>query len=545
MNDTNAQTVAGHFPTFRRWFGWLFSWRTIRRCLFVLICLLTLVALFYAEEDWRGRRAWNKYRQELEARGEQLDYRTFIPKPVSDDQNFAATPFIKSWFLKENRAPDGQSKLWPDDYMRVGPNVSSLNSTDKGDRHFVNLVAWGTGFDAIRSGEMKPHQEFKSDKQDPESRARAAPAVLEGLKASETNLAELRAASRRPYSRYPVVYDLENPWGILIPHLANVKASCQRLLLRACAELVAGQGENALEDVKLILYLADSVKDEPFLISYLVRLACCNIATQPIWEGLAEHRWSDAQLLDLQTRLQRYDFLTDLNRPLEGERAAGILTVDLLIRKKFRLGDLGYVDGQTDPTGGDLVNLVSKIAPRGWYYLEQLNFCRIYQDQLQGAFDAAKKRVSPSQISSNARRMEQRISGGRLGRSLNAVIHHQVIASLLLPALDKIPMKGALAQTAADQAALACALERYRLAKGQFPENLTALVPQFISQLPSDVITGEPLKYRRTDGSQFVLYSVGWNEKDDGGTIARIKESPNKAQDVTQGDWVWQFPVSP
>ena len=104
-------------------------------------------------------------------------------------------------------------------------------------------------------------------------------------------------------------------------------------------------------------------------------------------------------------------------------------------------------------------------------------------------------------------------------------------------------MKAAIAQTAADQAALACALERYRLANGQFPENLTALVPQFVSQLPNDIITGEPLKYRRTDGGQFVLYSVGWNEKDDGGTIARTKESPNNAQDVTQGDWVWQLPA--
>src|SRR2546427_2521928 len=271
MNHPKNQTSRGRFPTFQRVFGWLFSWRTIRRCLFVLVCLLTLLALVYAEENWRGWRVWNKYRQELEAAGEQLDYRAFIPKPVSDDLNFAATPFIKSWFLKENMAADSNGKLWPDDYMRVGPNVSALNSADKGDRHFVNLVAFGMGFDAIRSGQLKPHQEFKSEKHDPESRAKAAPAVLEGLKASETNLAELRVASRRPYSRYPVVYDLDNPWGIHIPHLANVKAACQRLLLKACAELAAGQSENALEDVKLTFYLADSVKDEPFLISYLVR----------------------------------------------------------------------------------------------------------------------------------------------------------------------------------------------------------------------------------------------------------------------------------
>src|SRR5213078_2323949 len=340
-----------------------------------------------------------------EARGAQLDYRAFIPKPVPDDQNFAATPFIKSWFLKDNLASDGDSKLWSDNYTRVGPYVSPLNSSDKGDRHFVNLVAFGTGFEAIRSGELKPHQEFKSDKHDPESRAKAAPAVLEGLKGSETNLAELRVASRRPYSRYPVIYDLENPWGILVPHLATTKGVVQRLKLRACAELVAGRSEDALEDVKLMLYLADSLKDEPILVSYLVRLACLQIAIQPVWEGLAEHRWSDSQLQECQSRLQQYNFLADMKRPLDGERASGMLTADLLYQQKYRLSELFGLDAP-DPAGDGFVNWVSRVAPHGWYYQEQLNYCRLYENQLGGTFDAAKKRVFPGQIQTRAHELE-------------------------------------------------------------------------------------------------------------------------------------------
>jgi hypothetical protein len=79
-------------------------------------------------------------------------------------------------------------------------------------------------------------------------------------------------------------------------------------------------------------------------------------------------------------------------------------------------------------------------------------------------------------------------------------------------------------------------LERYRLANGQFPETLEALAPRFISRAPNDVITGQPYKYRRTDDGQFILYSVGWNEKDDGGV-------PGKTLfDLTQGDWVWSYP---
>ena len=78
-------------------------------------------------------------------------------------------------------------------------------------------------------------------------------------------------------------------------------------------------------------------------------------------------------------------------------------------------------------------------------------------------------------------------------------------------------------QASIDLARVACALERYRLAHGEYPETLDALTPQFIEKLPHDIINGQPLHYRRTDDGKFVLYSVGWNEKDDGGTIVSRK----------------------
>src|SRR2546423_5667054 len=117
----------------------------------------------------------------------------------------------------------------------------------------------------------------------------------------------------------------------------------------------------------LMLYLAASVKDEPFLMSYLVRLACLEIAIQPLWEGLAEHRWSEAQLQELQTRVQQYNFVSDLKRPLSGEKATGILTVDLI--KKKGLGLLVTLAGPSSPPPSDrqLADLVGLLVPSGWY----------------------------------------------------------------------------------------------------------------------------------------------------------------------------------
>jgi len=100
-------------------------------------------------------------------------------------------------------------------------------------------------------------------------------------------------------------------------------------------------------------------------------------------------------------------------------------------------------------------------------------------------------------------------------------------APLFAPASD--PDERAFREALA--AALACALERYRLAHGQFPDVLDALAPQFMEKVPRDIINGQALKYRRTQDGQFVLYSVGWNETDDGGTVGSSRET---------GDWVWR-----
>src|ERR1019366_3622195 len=88
--------------------------------------------------------------------------------------------------------------------------------------------------------------------------------VLLALSKYDGVIEELRAASRLPYSRYPINYERDSPWAIMLP------------------------------DVQLGLQLTDKVHSEPILISHLVRLAMLQLILQPVWEGLAQHRWSDA-----------------------------------------------------------------------------------------------------------------------------------------------------------------------------------------------------------------------------------------------------------
>src|ERR1043165_1829676 len=88
----------------KRWFSpfWesVFTWRNARRALLGVAIAATLLAVFYAEENWRGRRAWEKCKRELEAKGEVLDWSAYIPAPIPDDQNIIRAPKMAEWFIK-------------------------------------------------------------------------------------------------------------------------------------------------------------------------------------------------------------------------------------------------------------------------------------------------------------------------------------------------------------------------------------------------------------------------------------------------------------
>ena len=512
----DAQPAPERGETF---FQVLFSWPNV--LIVVIIGVIALVVLFYAEENWRGEWMWNKYRKGLEARGEDLDFKNFVPPIVANEENFAETPLIRSWFPRGGPA-------WESNYTSAAKLIPSQNTNRyKSDRFFMDLVAWEMAFNAVQADpEAKSTKKFQSDKRDPASRAAAAPLVLKSLESSAEIFEELRQASGRPYSRYPITYDLSQPWGILLPHLASVKKICSELQLKACAELALGQSASALEDTKLSLHLADSLQDEPFLISHLVRIACVRIALQPVWEGQAEHRWSDAQLQELDKQLLKFDFVTDLKRVLRAERAGSLLVIDR-IREDRNLSELLNVMSSGRASGFDsaIVPVMTQIMPSGWFYQEQIDFCRFFQAQFRDILSGTNRYILAGEAKAKGAAMENAFESDRGMRSW--------AAKMLLPGLGNVVKKFGKAQVGVDEAVIACALERYRIATGNFPDTTEMLAPRFLARLPNDALTGTPYKYRR-ETSGFVLYSVGWNERDDNGVAGKT------FFDEDEGDWVWQ-----
>jgi len=233
---------------------------------------------------------------------------------------------------------------------------------------------------------------------------------------------------------------------------------------------------------------------------------------------LGEHRWTDQQLAGLETELSKQDFLADYEFSMRSERA---FAIDIFENQRLTRQQIVAVQDSDQITNN------FRLMPEGYFYQNELNFARVSQKYILPLVDTNSRIISPDAYK-------------HANDSIIAQMKHyspnKVQSQMAFPVVGATVKRFALAQNSVDLARIACALERYHLAHGTYPETLAALAPQFIENVPHDVINGQSLHYQRTDDGKFLLYSVGWNETDDGGHIGLTK---NGSWDNSKGDWIW------
>ena len=153
-----------------------------------------------------------------------------------------------------------------------------------------------------------------------------------------------------------------------------------------------------------------------------------------------------------------------------------------------------------------------------------LFYNRLWDQTLFKGYDLSRHQVFPT---------KSEAAWVLIDKSLSKITAEKYLAAIALPNFRLFITMVARNQTFVSEALIVCALERYRRANGEYPATLARLAPGFLENLPHDIITGETLKYRLTANGQFLLYSVGWNQRDDNGNAEKDK-----------GDWVWPVEVS-
>jgi len=456
----------------------LASW-ILRRWFFCAAVLATVVALFYAEENWRGKRVWEKTKHDIEASGAVLNWDEFIPPPVPDDQNIFKAPKMEDWFVK-------------DIHHKLNSNELTVLL-----RSPTNFPVWGSTNNIQTEADARAYLAW-SDQLQP-----------------QFNL--IRDALKRPYARMDG--DYSQMMVLPFPNFVAVREVARVLAQRSHCYLLLHQPDKALAELALIHDLRHLLEAAPSgkpmtLVGAMINVAVAGLYVDVIGGSFRLHAWKDEDLAELEKQLSEIHLMIPVAAAFQAEPAATTRTLETV--------PISQVLKEVGPE----LNLL-RIAPRGWVFQNLAQQTPFLYSRLEG-LDAALESVSPRPLNEAQARMEKFLSH----RS-----PYNILARLMLPNVLKAIQTTARNQSLVNEARVACALERYKLAHGQYPDSLDALAPQFIEKIPHDVINDGQLKYRRSDDG-FVLYSVGWNEKDDGG--AQMLTDDGRS-DWINGDLVWNY----
>lgn len=305
------------------------------------------------------------------------------------------------------------------------------------------------------------------------------------------------AKSGLTQSRYPV--DLNMGHAMQLGHLASLRDMARVLRFTAFMKAVDGDISGAVDDTLCILPIGDSLKEEPIVISQLVRFATVHIALDSVEDLLNRADLPEAELRRLQ------EGLTPVLLP-EGES----MTV------KARVGEsvvtLDYI----------------RDFEMVFQYQEDISlFERLGASAMMIAVDVSGYMPGIFFVADCSRRE----NNDTLERMAQAMMDPVDLAYLVIsPPLNKAEysIRANMGITLAG-----LAVERFRLAKGRLPQKLDELVPEFISAIPADPFAdSQPVSYRIKDNGEFVVYSYGWDNDDDRGE-ENLENKDNTIRDVT------------
>ncbi len=286
------------------------------------------------------------------------------------------------------------------------------------------------------------------------------------------------------------------PWPDLIPytHVSRV------LALEAIVAVHDGDLGKVTRNAWAMLRFDRVMEDYPCVLTALIRIRA-HERVRLLIEMAVNHFELDGVLLrDLQTAVQRWEGVIDFKEALSAERAC---TLDVLEWRRARgRSRSGVAAAPPAPRGG-----------RHWWWKYLPALPALDEGYALSALTAMVDAIEEPDIES--------IRRFRAASTLAiAAPWYGVMWKSKIPTFSaSVSMwVGSVAQNRALQASLAC--ERYRLVEDRWPENLQALVPDYLDFVPCDPFDGLPIRYARAEDGVRV-WSIGGNLVDDGGRIAR------------------------
>jgi hypothetical protein len=511
--------------------------RWLRRLTWTIATLVTLYFFLCAWANWNGARQWRATQAMLKAEGETLDFRATMNEPVPEAENFCAIPLLKDLTLAVDRdrnkgAPAEQRKrleaLMPPSGSKgaVRPRLADAAFGKRTD-----LKVWA---DCLRKDGSLPMPPDSGD---------AARDVLAAFAKHDAAMQELAAGLNRPKAQWtPEWKTRELPemlFAIELPHYSPVQGLSRTLALRATAAARAGDAAKAHESALILARLNQASLNDPFLIGLLVAASGTSMLCGVTWELCDAHAGTVDDFTRLEAALTSLDFHGAALRAYRSEMAAMVDMVQKLKRRPSEVVKIFQLSSGLGGTGSNGSEQLMRGLPGGFLdastaVLAEIEFRHIIKPLKEPGW---QKTIEAGHL------MENEL----LAKKQKLWMHPSYIfATLVFPTTSKVIILCAHTNALVNQATIACALERHRIANGSYPDALDAVRLADGKPLPPDPMDGKPMRYRKTPDGKYALWSIGFDGKDDAGKrVFDDKKSENiKFTDEKYvGDWVWDFPA--
>ncbi len=453
--------------------------------------LLVLATALLIPLGWASREVWQVYTAVVNP---SVDYRAELRKLSEEAAGVSSAAADDTWFLLLDLLEDAEAVRTDVEAQIAIEGFEPRDEYDDGTIDY-SLVLYGRSLP------------------DDISRERRAFAMLRerGVFDRFDRFARGPPGLKPPTGDGPLFLDLHLTEFGQARALARARAASMRVAL------ADGDLSEVAASVEQLLALARTLSYEPQLLGYLTALAIRALALGELRYELMEAEFDAATCRSLLGAMNRHAVLAPLELPLEAER------IHFYDNLQWSFSDDGRGNGYLISFPVDYLPVSVPTANRSifdavssrFFYPSRAEFAGLFDEMIDGFLERSRLRLPDRANSSfHPDTFEATLS------------RRHALIRIPLPSFETSIEKEPTRRVLVEGTRLMVALETYHAMHARYPSTLDQLAPDILPELPRDPLHGEPFGYRLvTDdprGRPYLLYSIGLDQIDDGGTVPPI-----------------------
>lgn len=340
------------------------------------------------------------------------------------------------------------------------------------------------------------------------------PPLAKWLQRNEDKFELLHKAALRPEYYCPSPTLLIDPnanlYYSLIGDVTPLRHAVRTLSIRSMYNLGEKQYAAAWNNCRVMHQLAAHFSRKT-LIGQLIQIACHRIADRAVMQLLNEPQLPVATAAQIQDYFLTIPVTQSMVNAIDNERFSIITAIVEYSGQRVASDTFSDSEGIEQYSQGLSVDWNQVLESiNGWY--DKLNSSLALKNYSQRAraleqFEAKLSRITPN---------PRLLSPGFISRVSRSKRMANKFAGLMMPAILPAFVAEDRHHSNTQLMQMATTLALYRVTEGSYPASLKDLIPKYVPKYPTDLYTGAPLAYTKTDNG-YLLVDLGPNGINEGG----------------------------